>query len=312
LNNLSMTFRVVGPLFLMLMAGYVCRQLKMFDDNAVAKMTGVTYRVFLAALMFNNIYKCDIAQLTDWRLIAITIGLSLANLLLALPGAFLLEKDPKRRGALAQGMYQNSYVLYGQPIVTSMYGPESSGMVALVATAALPLRNLISVVMLSFICGGKINVKKLLGNPFVYSSIIAFAFVLLGIKLPYVVEKTVSEFAQIGTPLAMFLLGGTFTFKGFTKDMRSLIWGVAGRLIIVPLILTPVAILLGLRDAPLLAMLILLAAPTASSAHILTNEMNADHILSGNLVVLSSALSVITVFIFIFILRSAGYIGLAV
>ena len=80
------------------------------------------------------------------------------------------------------------------------------------------------------------------------------------------------------------------------------------RLIIIPAVLLPVAILLKMRGVLLLSTLVMLAAPNATSAHVIAREMGADSELASALTVISSAASVFSFFILIFILKSLNYL----
>lgn len=123
------------------------------------------------------------------------------------------------------------------------------------------------------------------------------------IQIPPLLNKCISDITKITNPLALILLGASFTFgsvKGYTKE---LIAGLLGRLVIVPAIFLPLASALGFRGGDMVALMVLFASPAAVSSFIMAEQMEGDGALAGQLIVLGSVLSVFTVFIWILILK---------
>lgn len=72
------------------------------------------------------------------------------------------------------------------------------------------------------------------------------------------------------------------------------------------IIMVSLAILLGFRGPKLGALYILFAAPTSVTSYIMARDMKSDHILSGQLVILTTLLCGFTLFIGIYLLRTLG------
>ncbi|WP_413926742.1 AEC family transporter [Clostridioides sp. ZZV14-6387] len=90
--------------------------------------------------------------------------------------------------------------------------------------------------------------------------------------------------------------------------LRPILLGVCGRLILVPTIFLPISILLGFRNVELASLMIMLSAPTAVSSFTMAQQMDSDSELAGQIVVFTSAFSIITVFLIIFILKQNNLI----
>jgi predicted permease len=78
--------------------------------------------------------------------------------------------------------------------------------------------------------------------------------------------------------------------------------------ILAPLIFTPIAYLFGLRGPYLVSVFVLFAAPSAVSCYIMAKGMGADEELTAGIIILTTAISSVTLFIGIFILRNLGLI----
>ena len=306
MESLLLSLRVVGPLFLMMAIGYVLRLLHMLDRETVSKMSAVTFRVFLSTQIFSNIYSCGLAEVWDGRVVLMGFALTAANFLIALAAAKLLERhDPRRFASLTQGMFQNSITTFGVPSVGAAYGAGSTGIVSMITALLVPIKNVVVVCHMSAVCGRKKTpgalVLNIAGNPFFVAGVLGFSAKLFSLRLPYVAEQTVSALARAATPLSLLLLGASLSFKSMKSYKRDILWGVLMKMLLLPAALTPFAVLSGLRGPALLSVLILLAAPSATSAHITAREMGADSELASHLTVVSAAVSALTLFLFIFI-----------
>ena len=113
-----------------------------------------------------------------------------------------------------------------------------------------------------------------------------------------------SDLADVATPLALVILGAEFSFRQVKSCLRQLVLGVTGRLIVMPLIFLTIAILLGFRGEELIALMVMLAAPPAVSSFTMAQQMEGDSELAGGLVVFGSLFAVLTMFLWIFALKS--------
>ena len=75
------------------------------------------------------------------------------------------------------------------------------------------------------------------------------------------------------------------------------------------LIMIPMVVMMGYRDADLLSGVLAYQTPVAVSSYIMAQQAGADGQLAGQLVVFSSVLSIFTLFVTIFILRTMGLLA---
>ena len=79
-----------------------------------------------------------------------------------------------------------------------------------------------------------------------------------------------------------------------------------GRLIAVPAIALTCGVLAGFRDVALVTLVAIFAAPTAVSSFTMAQQMDSDGELAGACVIFSSMFSCLTMFGWIFALKSFG------
>ena len=80
------------------------------------------------------------------------------------------------------------------------------------------------------------------------------------------------------------------------------------KLVILPIVFLPIAIAMGFRNEALVAILILLGAPSTPSGYVMTKNMNNDYVLSSGVIVLTTLLSSISITVIIFILKNYSFI----
>lgn len=312
MENLILSINVVLPLFLTMALGYVLKCLKMFDDNTLKVMNNIAFKVFLPLLLFYNIYKTDLNGAINLKLIffaLLSVTITFVILCIFIP---FIEKDNKKRGVLIQGIFRSNFVIFGLPVASSLFGDDKVGMVAILIATVVPLFNMLAVISLEIFRCGKLDIKNtlkgIITNPLIIASVIGICFLVLEIKLPIAMEKSVSDISKIATPLSLILLGGSFAFTDVKIHLKQTIIGVTGRLVIVPLILMPISIWLGFRGVELLALMLIFASPTAISSFTMAQKMDGDSDLATQIVVFTSASCILTVFLWIFTLKQFSFI----
>ncbi len=311
MENLILSVNVVLPLFLLMSAGYLTKQLKLYDMNTHAVMNRLVFKLFLPVLLFYNIYETSLDAEIDGSvfLFAVVSVLVMFGLLFAVIP--LIEKENRRRGVLIQGIGRSNFVLFGMPMAEMLCGGEMATTSLLVAVV-VPMFNVLSVIALEVFRGGKVNFRKILlgiaKNPLIISSLLGLLALAFGLRFPEPVDKAISDLAGIATPFALFLLGGAMEFSRVGANLRALAIGVVGKLLLVPLIFITAAVICGFRGIDLVSMTVLFMAPTAVSSYTMAQQMDADGELAGQQVVFTTAFSILTIFLIILIMKNLGLI----
>ena len=303
MENLILSLNVVLPLFITMSLGYFLKSLNMFDNNTLDTMNNITFKSFLPMLLFYNIYKTDLQGVFNLKLMIFSATCVIALYLILYLIVPLIEKDNKKRGALLQGLFRSNFVIFGIPITESLFGSEKVGVAALLIAVIVPLFNILSVIALETFRGGKPDFRKIsigiIKNPLIIASCLGILTLLLKIKIPTAIEKTISDVSKIATPLSLILLGASFKFDNIKKYLKQTTIAVVGKTILTPF---------GYRGVELSTLMIIFAAPTAISSFTMAQQMDSDSDLAGQIVVFTSAFCVVTVFMWIFILKQSHLI----
>lgn len=291
----------------MMALGYFLKAISIFNDLFLKQLNGLCFRVFLPLVLFINIYQSDFFELFSAKLILFAVILVVVSFILLMIIIPKIEPENNNRGVMIQGIFRSNYILFGVPIAQTLYGNEHTGTTAILIAFIIPLFNLLSVVALSIYSKQKQSRKQVLAevihNPLIIGSVVAFFFVLTGIRLPILIEHTIADISKVATPLALIVLGGSFQFKSIGAYKKQLSISVLGKLILLPGIFIPIAILFGFRKIELAALMAIFASPTAVSTFTMAQNAKANYKLSGQIVVLDSMLSVVSIFLWIVVLK---------
>lgn len=311
MSNFQTALTAVLPMFIMLTLGWYLRKIKMADEHMLNKLNTVCFRAFLAVNVYYNIYKVDIKEVFNAKLLIYAIITQVAIMLFSLLVAMSTEKAKKRRGALAHGIFHTNFVIFGTLIGTALCGEGNIGGISLLIAVIVPVQNVFSVILLEmFRENSKLSFKKTFGgvikNPYVIAAIAGFATQLLHIHYPDVIANVFRDLGRCGTPVALIVMGGLFNFGAVRNNIKPIVVGSVSRLLIVPAILITITIALGFRGAEFIALMCIFIAPCATTSFNLASAMDSDADLAAQLVVFTSLFSLVTIFLWIFALSQLG------
>ena len=310
MESLLLSIDVTLPLFIMMALGYLLKCLKIIDSDLIKKVNKLNFKLFLPVMMFNNLYSADISSVWDSKTVIITVLSTPIIFGLAYFIIPRLVKDNKKAGVMVQGLYHSNYSYVGIPVAMSICGTTTAGISAVVLSLISPINNSISVINYELFRGGKIRIsvilKRIFTNPLIIASILGIIGMILRIKFPTIIQKTLGDLSKVCTPLALIMLGASFDFKSLTGNVKPLVFISGIRLIIIPAIAFTVCYFLNIRGEALAAMFALFATPVAVVSYTLSQMMGGDHELSAQMIIVQSCAAILTMFMWVFILNSIG------
>ena len=300
----------VLPMCLIMALGYGTRRLGWIRREEIFAINKIAFRIFLPCLLYYNVYCSDLSGSFDPLLMAYAVGGVLLTFGLSLGYTLLTEKLPERRGVMIQGMFRSNYVIMGIPVAAALLGADQLGTVSILIAVVVPLFNMLSVVVLEVFRGQKPKPLHILGqiakNPLVIGSVLGILTLAAGIRLPHILEQTIQNISAIASPLQLFLLGAFFQFSGLKTYRRELVTVSAAKLIVSPGLFLGLGALLGFRGVAFVSLIGIFASPTAVNSFTMAQQMGGDAELAGDIVVTTSAASILTMFLWIFLFKSLG------
>lgn len=312
MNNLILTVNAVLPIFLLMIVGYICKQTALVTPGCVKEMNKLVFKIFLPVSLAKSLMNMD-ANIGGRVPMVAACMIGIFAIFLA--SMFVIPKlvpENERRGVMVQALFRGNCAILGVPLGEALFPGGDGGVIAMMIMATVPLFNVLAVFTLEYFRGGTCNFKKvLLGvlkNPLIWGCAIGFAIGRLPFDMPQFALSTVDKLAGMASPLALFTLGATIDLKKLGSNARILFWGVSSRLVFIPAALLAVSILLGFRGAEIVALLIAFATPSAVSSYTMAAQMDGDAELAAQMVMLTSVFSSLTIFLFVFVMKSLGVI----
>lgn len=310
MSSLSVCVNAVVPLFLVMALGFVARLTGAISPTDVPKVNKWAFRFFMPIMLFYNMYTSDLSAAVQPRVIIFAAVCVLVLYGLSFGFVVLTEKSDDKRGAMIQGLYRSNFVIMGIPLASQLVEGADLGPVVMLVAVIIPMFNILAVITLEIFNGTKPSVGKILldiiKHPLIIGIVAGIVVQLIGLKLPTAIESALSMIGKAASPLMLFLLGAFFEFKGIGRYKKQLTMVCVGRLIVVPAIFLTLSVLCGIRGVELAAMIAIFGSPTGVSTFTMTQQMGGDDVLAGDLVVMTSALSCVTMFAWALVLKSMG------
>ena len=306
----SIAFHAIVPLFLIIAMGFGVKRLGWIGPEDVRRFNKVCFYTFMPVMLFYNIYTSDFSHAVRLPYALFVVGMALAMILLAFLITLAAEKTPERRGVMIQAAFRSNFVLLGLPIAEELLPGANFGITALMIAIVVPIYNMMSVVVLEYFRGGKPKLGEVLlavvKNPLILGSVAGLLVQALHITLPEVLVSFAGKMNSAATPLILLLLGASFETREVARYKKELLVCVGLRLVVFPGAILTLAAALGLRDIEFVTVLAMTAAPTAVNSFNMAQQLGGDSQLAGSAVVVSTAASFFTLFVWITLFKQLG------
>lgn len=327
MDSFLLTINAILPIIIPILLGYFLKRIHFFSDNFLKEANKLVFKIFIPILLFSNLYLADLSKV-NWGFVGYATVMVLCLFFIGL-GLVFFFKDNKQKGVILQAVFRSNYAIIGIPLATALGGEAAGAEASIVAATTVPLFNILAVISLSIFdheAGNKISIKsilyKIVTNPLIIG--VACGLVVCGINmgLNTIPDVNVKEFLNnyvsfipstitslgknLATTVALIVLGGKFEFKAVKFLWKQLSVSVVMRLLIAPAIGLTIGYFIGFKDPVQFAIMIaLFASPIAVSSAPMAAQMGQDETLADSIVVWTSALSAISLFVII-IICSAG------
>ena len=312
MDNFVFSLEATMPVFLVMVVGYFLRRVGMLNEAFCAVANRYVFKVALPLLLFRDIAATDLRTDFDLTFVLYCMVVTTVMFLGIWALTALLMPDKGLVGAFTQAAARSSAAVLGIAFVENIYG--NAGLTPMMIVAAVPLFNVYSVIILTFSAKHRkkgngairtacINVIK---NPIILGILAGLPFSLLGIAIPTIPLKTITSIANTATPIALLVVGAGFEGRQALSKIRPTVLASIIKLVILPALFLPLAIVCGFSGAEMIAILIMVGSPTTVSCYIMAKNMDNDGELTSSIVVLTTLLSSVTLTLWIFLLRSMG------
>lgn len=314
-DNLVFSLNATIPIFLMMVLGYILKRINWLTDSTTDVINKLVFKVFLPALLFIDLAKQDFVALWDSSFVTFCAVVTVISILVSwIFACFLVDRAD--RGEFIQASYRSAAATLGIAFMTNIY--DNVAMVALMIIGSVPIYNVVAVLILSLTAVSnddrdykalfKKTLKNLVTNPIILGILAGLMWSVLHLPKPPILMKSLTYLGNCASPLALIGLGACFSFKDLSSKLKPIVFINFNKLILWCAIFLPVAVAMGARDDKLVAALIMLGSATTSSSFIMAKNMGHEGVISSSAVMTTTLFSSFTLTLWLFIMRSLGYI----
>lgn len=314
MDNFIFSLNVTIPIFLIILLGYILRKADFFTDEFVKVANKYVFNVALPIMLFVDIAASDVKEKMNVKFFLFCFLVTVAMFALTWIIAVIYLKDKTMVGAFAQASARGSAAILGIAFVQNICG--EIGMTPLMVVASVPFFNMFSVIIL--VCNANNNEKdyskiknsaiNIMKNPIIIGIVLGLVASLIDIELPVIIDSSMGYISRTATPIALLAVGAGFDTKQAIIRLKPALVATFIKLIGLPMLFLPIAYKLNFAPSEMVAILVMVAAPTTVSSYIMAKNMDNDDILTSNVIVLSTLLSSVTLTLWIFVLKSIGCI----
>lgn len=322
MENFVFALNSTVPVFLVILLGWFLRRIGMLNDAFNKAANAYVFKCALPANLFLSMSGMDFYREFDPVFCLFCFGATLLMFFGVWAAGWLLIRDKRLVGAFAQASARSSSAMLGVTFAVAIYG--SAGMVPMMIMSAVPLFNILSVLILSFSPqvdeagnllprqGGMAAVRQacwnVVKNPLILGIAAGIPFALLGIRIPEMLHGALRSVSGTATPVALLVVGASFSGGEAMTRWRSAAWSSFIKLFLLPAIFLPAAAVLGFRGSQMVAILIMAGSPTTVASFVMAKSMRADSVLTSNAILMSTVLSAVSITFWLYLLRSLGLI----
>ncbi len=305
---------VVLPVFLVVGLGFSLKGSGLVDAGFLFRLNRLIYYVALPSLLFYKIATADFSSSFN-SLLLLGMGASTCAIFIISYGYTVLRNYPAPiRGAFTQGAFRGNLAYVGLAIVFNAYGAEGFAIAGILVGFLVPLLNALAVLSLllpqrhsEHRFGNTFWAFQFLSNPLILSSFAGLAWSFFALPMPSVLDRSLAILTGMSLPLALISIGASFSPHNLRGEISKAVMASGIKLVWMPLLTAVILLALGIRGRELGIGVVLAASPTATAAYIMAQQLNADAELAGSIIMLTTAGSVITYSLALYLL---GYSGL--
>jgi len=301
------------PTFGWVFAGALLARLGWLSESLNDKISRLSFRYGLPLMLFAGAASVDYASVRGATYLLAGV---LGTLLVTVIAWFysIWRAHPLReRGIFVQGAFRSNLAIMGLALCISAYGEEGAQLAALAVAIMTSLYNVLVVFVLNATLGGTASllaaVLGILRNPLIIGIAAGVALSLSGLPVPDIVKPAGAWLSAFFLPLMLICIGGAMKL-GELRYSGMLAWeSTLWRLLVGPAIIVSLALLMGVRGAPLGVLFLLVGAPAAASGYIMVVAARGNGVLAANIVVLSTLFSALSLTLGLFLLSLLSLIG---
>jgi len=298
--------QAIIPIVLVSAMGYFLAKRKFVSKDFWQGAEKLAYFVLLPSLFFRLTFVLDLSG-ENIFIAPLILFLSILVITFLL---LLLKSQISRTNPCFTSMFQgsirfNSYILISIALV--LYGPEVTGLIAILVALLVPIINLFCVYILTYFGTANLNItniaKRIATNPLVLPCVLGVLLNIVGVKMPLPVDQALDIMGKAALPLGLLCVGAAIDLKSL-KDVKSeLVVASFFKLILFPILTLIFGTAFMLGSAQLSVLILFSSIPAASASYILAKQYGGNASLMANIIMVQTIASIFTIPLMLIIAR---------
>lgn len=302
---------IVVPVFLVIALGFGLKRTSLINDGFVSQLNRLVFYLALPSLLFYKISQADFQASLNLRLLLGVAGVVVVSFAGSYLYGVLRGYSPARLGAFCQGSSRGNLAFMGLAVAFNAYGEPGLATLGVLAGFIIPMINMLSV--LALLLPQRRNQQSMTAafwmyqfafNPLIIASFAGILWSYFALPLPAVVARALDIVSSMALPLALIAIGASFSPKKLQGDLAVAGLATTIKLVCQPLAAALVLMALGIQGRELGVGVIIAGTPTAAAAYIMAQQMKSDAELSGTIIMLSTACSLATYTVALYLLAA--------
>ena len=316
---MSETLIIVVSIFGLIGLGYVTGRTGLLSADVGEKLVDFVFTLAIPFLIFDTFARADLQGVSPWRIwAAFYLPFAIVWIVAHLMVVHVFGRDA-RAGIVAGGSaaYSNS-VLIGIPLMQTAFGDQGVVFVIVVSVIHLPILMAVSVILneLSLAAEGRAADEpsraegwrqlgmSLVTNPILIAIALGLLWRATGLTIPRVAAAIIEPLARSAGPLALFASGMALVNYGMARQIRPAFAISALKLILLPALVLASTWVIGLPPLGIAAVTLTAACPTGVNASLIAIRLGTGQALASNVLLISTAGGVLTVTLWLTLLRA--------
>lgn len=274
----------IVPIFLVIIVGWIIRKKQFMPDGFLGPANQLVYYLAIPALIFRAISQASFHEQFSGLVLLITLLCILSIFLAVWAAALLSGMDRRLKGTFIQCTFHGNLGYIGLAVVFYYLGDAGLAKAGIFAGFIMILQNILAVITLQLHAvqvntkgpAVRENIRRILGHPVILSALAGMGVSVAGIRLPVIVERSLSILSSMALPLALLLIGASLSFDLIRARLRAVLAVSLFKLMALPGLGILLFNVFGIPPADYLPAFILLAAPTATLTYVMAREMQGD------------------------------------
>jgi len=291
----------------MIALGAFLRHRDFFKETFFREINRLVYWVGLPCLLFVKTAQNQLQLGPAMEICLVLFAGMVICLGLGYLTGWLFHLPSPSMAAYVQGAFRGNLVYVGLSVIlfsmTETNGQAAAEFEALAVLAVAPLIPIYNIVAVFVLLAGRPRKGKqqesvyrqlwinIATNPLILPCLAGIGYASTGWKLPPIIFRSCSLIGQIALPMALISMGASLSPRALRGNLLSSISASMIKVFIAPLSGLALAVYFDFSPQAIRLVLIYMATPTAVAGYVMAEQLEVDHVLTGNIILISTLMA---------------------